>query len=203
VKAKPPPPASHPPRIVALGDSVMVGAKDNLAARLGPGFSMDAMVGRQANEFVAIVQQLKREGHHPNAMIIQMGDNGPLYGEDMEAIQNATAGVGQLFLINDHAPVSWIEESNRALAEAARDWPHTTLIDWNSQAETHEDDLWDGIHLKPAGAGIYARLVSAAVREKVAFPPKPKPAAKSPKSTGKRNPSSDAVAGEPHPRSGR
>ena len=53
-------------------------------------------------------------------MIIQMGNNGPLYGEDMEAIQKATADVGQLFLINDHAPVSWVEESNHALAEAAR-----------------------------------------------------------------------------------
>ena len=63
-------------------------------------------------------------------MIIQMGNNGPLYGEYMEAIQKATADVGQLFLITDHAPVSWIEESNHALAEAAEDWPHTTLVDW-------------------------------------------------------------------------
>jgi peptidoglycan/LPS O-acetylase OafA/YrhL len=169
-----PPVAKHPPRIVAIGDSVMVGAAANLAARLGPGFSMNAEVGRQANEFVDIVQQLRREGHHPNALIIQMGNNGPLYGEDMEAIQKATADVGQLFLINDHAPVSWIEESNHALAEAAEDWPHTTLIDWKTVAEENEDLLWDGIHLKPAAAGLYARLVSTAVHEEVAFPPKSK-----------------------------
>ncbi len=169
------PPATHPPRIIALGDSVMIGAASNLAARLGPGFSMNAKVGRQANEFVDLVQQLRREGHHPNALIIQMGNNGPLYGEDMRAIQKATTEVGQLFLINDHAPVSWVEESNHALAEAARDWPHTTLIDWKSVAEENEDLLWDGIHLKPAAAGLYARLVSAAVRAEVAFPPKPKP----------------------------
>src|SRR5258706_8969359 len=108
-------------------------------------------------------------------MIIQMGNTGPLYGEDMEAIQKATADVGQLFFINDHAPVSWVEVSNHALAEAAQDWPHTTLIDWKSLAEENESLLWDGIHLKPAAAGLYARLVSAAVHEKVAFPPKPKP----------------------------
>ena len=167
--------AKHPPRIIALGDSVMVGAGANLAARLGPGFSMNAKVGRQANDFVGIVQQLQREGHHPNALIIQMGNNGPLYGEDMEAIQKATADVGQLFFINDHAPVSWIEESNHALAEAAADWPHTTLIDWKTVAEKNEGLLWDGIHLKPAAAGLYARLVSAAVHEKVAFPPQPDP----------------------------
>ena len=157
-------PADRPPRIVALGDSVMIGAKDKLAARLGPGFSMSAEVGRQASEFVAIAQRLKRQGHHPDAMIIQMGNNGPLYGDEMEALQKATSTVGELFLINDHAPVSWVEESNHALAEAARDWPHTTLIDWKPVAEAHQNLLWDGIHLTPAGASVYARLVDRTVR---------------------------------------
>jgi hypothetical protein len=161
------------PRIIALGDSVMIGAADRLAARLGPGFSMNAKVGRQANEFVEIVQKLKREGHRPEAMIIQMGDNGPLYGEDMEAIQRATGGVGELFLVSDHAPVSWQRESNEALAEAAADWPHTTLIDWAPLAAAHENLLWDGIHLTPAGAALYTRLISRIVHETVPFPPQP------------------------------
>ena len=160
----------------------MIGAKDKLVARLGPGFSMDARVGRQANEFVAIVQRLKREGHEPDAMIIQMGNNGPLYSEDMEAIRKATSDVGELFLIDDHAPVSWIEESNHALAEAAQDWPHTALIDWQPVAASHENLLWDGIHLTPGGAGLYARLVSRVVHEYLPFPAKPsKPVPQQPK----------------------
>ena len=174
-QGKPLPPLKHPPRIIAFGDSVMIGAAANLKAHLGPGFSMNAKVGRQASEFVDLVQQLRREGHTPNALIIQMGNNGPLYGDEMEAIQKATANVGELFLINDHAPVSWIDESNKALEEAAKDWPHTTLINWASVAAAHENLLWDGIHLKPGAAGLYARLVSEAVHEKVRFPPKRKP----------------------------
>jgi peptidoglycan/LPS O-acetylase OafA/YrhL len=166
-------PSSSPPRIIALGDSVMIAAADKLAARLGPGFSMSAEVGRQAGDFVAIAQRLKRKGHHPQAMIIQMGNNGPLYSDEMEDLRKATSEVGQLFLIDDHAPVSWVSESNHALAEAARDWPHTTMIDWKPVADSHEDLLWDGIHLTPGGAGLYARLVSAAVHEKIAFPPPP------------------------------
>ena len=174
------PPADAPPRIVALGDSVMIGAKEKLAARLGPGFSMSAEVGRQADEFVAIAQRLKREGHRPDAMIVQMGNNGPLYSDEMEALRKATSEVGELFLVNDHAPVSWVEESNHALAEAARDWPHTSLIDWKPVAESHEGLLWDGIHLTPAGAGVYARLVSAAVHAGVRFPARPARPAKEP-----------------------
>ena len=164
-------PVKHWPRIVMLGDSVMIGAEKNLAARLGPGFSMDAKVGRQADEFLDIIEAIKRQGHHPAAMVIQWGNNGPLYSEDMAALRKATTNVGQLFLISDHAPVSWQDESNEAIAEASKLWHHTTEIPWaKAAAEEGESLFWDGIHLTPKGAGVYARLVSKVVHEKVAFP---------------------------------
>ncbi len=152
------------PRIVAFGDSVMIGAKDKLAARFGPRFSMNAKVGRQADEFVDLAQHLKRRNGRIDALIIQMGNNGPLYGDEMEALRKATSNVGELFLVSDHAPVSWQDESNHALAEADATWPHTTLIDWAPVAAAHENLLWDGIHLTPAGAGVYARLIVSSVR---------------------------------------
>jgi peptidoglycan/LPS O-acetylase OafA/YrhL len=156
-----------PPRVVAFGDSVMIGAKEKLAARFGPRFSMNAKVGRQASEFVELARRLKRRGGHVDALIIQMGNNGPLYGDEMEELRKATSEVGELFLITDHAPVSWQDESNHALTEANATWPHTTLIGWAPIAAAHEDLLWDGIHLTPGGAGIYARLVVHAVRSTI------------------------------------
>jgi len=156
-----------PPRIVAFGDSVMVGTKEKLAARLGRRFSMNAKVGRQANEFVDLARRLKRRGGHVDALIIQMGNNGPLYSDEMDAVRKATSNVGELFLIDDHAPVSWQDESNHALEEAGETWPHTTLIDWAPVAASHENLLWDGIHLTPAGAGVYARLIVHAVDSKL------------------------------------
>ncbi|MFT3863128.1 MAG: acyltransferase family protein [Solirubrobacterales bacterium] len=163
--------ATHWPRIIMLGDSVMIGAEQKLEARLGPGFSMDAKVGRQADEFLEIISKIKNEGHHPDAMVIQWGNNGPLYGEDMEALRRDTTNVKQLFLISDHAPVSWQDESNHAIREAAEDWHHTTEIPWAKAAEEGGGSLfWDGIHLTPKGAGVYARLVSKVLHEKLAFP---------------------------------
>jgi lysophospholipase L1-like esterase len=158
-----------PPRVVAFGDSVMIGAKDKLAARFGPRFSMNAKVGRQADEFVKLARRLKRRGGHVDTLIIQMGNNGPLYSDEMEDLREATSNVGELFLITDHAPISWQDESNHARAEADATWPHTTLIDWSPVAAAHEDLLWDGIHLTPAGAGIYTRLVVRSVRKPHGF----------------------------------
>ncbi len=165
------PPSQQPPRIIALGDSVMIGAEKQLAARLGPGFSMSAEIGRQADEFIKIVRKIKHEGHRPDAMIIQWGNNGPLYSDDMEALRQATTNVGQLFLVDDHAPVSWQDESNHAIEEASEDWHDTTLIPWaETAADGEESWFYDGIHLTPSGAGVYARLVSEVVHEHVAFP---------------------------------
>ena len=130
---------------------------------------MDARVGRQADEFVEIIEKIKREGHHPGDGH-PVGNNGPLYGEDMEALRKATTNVGELFLISDHAPVSWKDESNEAIAEAAEDWHHTTEIPGSTPPRRRESLLWDGIHLTPKGGGVYARLVSQAVHEKIAFP---------------------------------
>ncbi len=155
--------SARPLRIVAFGDSVMVGAKEQLVARLGRGFSMNAKVGRQVDEVIALARKLKAGGRRPSDLIIQVGNNGPLYSEEMDALRTATSEAGHLFLVNDHAPVSWAGESNEKLAQAAREWPHTSLIDWSAAARTHRRIFWDGIHLTPAGARLYARLIAAAI----------------------------------------
>jgi len=175
---------SRPPRIVAFGDSVMIGAKERLAARLGTRFSMNARVGRQADEFVELARRLKAGGGRIDALILQMGSNGPLYSDEMEALRRATSQVGVLLLVNDHAPVSWIEESNNRLEEAARTWPHTELVDWASVAREHDRLTWDETHLTPAGAGVYARLVTRAVRGAGLYPP-PRSAARAPSSSAR------------------
>ncbi|HEY5053012.1 MAG TPA: hypothetical protein VII45_06345, partial [Solirubrobacterales bacterium] len=125
--------------------------------------SMNAKVSRQADEFIALARRLKAGGSHPDDLIIHMGNNGPLYSDEMEELRKATSNAKEIFLINDHAPVDWVDQSNGEIAEAAKTWPHTTLIDWASVAADHDNLTWDGLHLTPAGAGVYARLVAAAV----------------------------------------
>jgi peptidoglycan/LPS O-acetylase OafA/YrhL len=157
-------PKDGSPRIVALGDSVMIAARDQLARHFGRGFSMNARVGRQADEFIALARRLKASGQRPDVLIVQLGANGPLYSEEMEELREATSEARHLLLVNDDAPVSWMDESNDKLAEAAEQWPRTKLVDWRAAVEAHDDLTWDGVHLKPSGAGFYARLLAREVR---------------------------------------
>ena len=148
---------SRAPRVVALGDSVMIAAKERLAARLGPRFSMNARVGRQADEFVEIAEGLEGRRARSTCWSSRWAANGPLYGEEMEELREATRKVGDLILVNDDAPVSWLDESNAALAEAAETWPHTTLVDWASVAcRPREADSGTGSTSTPPGRGLHA-----------------------------------------------
>ena len=78
--------AKHWPRIVMLGDSVMIGAEENLAARLGPGFSMDAKVGRQATNS----SRSRKIKHRPPS-----GGDGHPVGQQRPALLRRHGGAAQ------------------------------------------------------------------------------------------------------------
>ena len=134
---------------------------------------MNARIGRQADDFVTRLQRLRAKGQLPDDLIVQMGNNGPLYSDAMNAIRDAVAGAGHVFLVTDHAPVSWVGESNHQLAQAAAHWPRTTLIDqlgWPAPKNSPGTDPSDVF----AGAkSLYARLVDRAVIADGALPGAP------------------------------
>ena len=185
-----------PPRIIAIGDSVMVGARDQLARRLGPRFSMNARLGRQAKDFVKLVHKLRAGHRHPDALIVQMGNNGPLYSDDMAAFHHYSHALGRhLFLINDEAPVSWEGQSNSALLGAAKAWPRTSLINWHAIAG-RSGYTWDGIHLTPKGAHAYAKLVAHEVLGTLGPGPRPRaaPVERAPAKHKQRRPAKRSAA---------
>ncbi len=188
-------PRGKPPRIIAIGDSVMIGARDQLAGRLGSRFSMNARLGRQAKDFIKLVHKLRARHRNPDALVIQMGNNGPLYSDDMAAIRHYTRGLGHLFFISDEAPVSWEGQSNAALLEAAKEWPLTSLINWHAIAG-RDGYTWDGIHLTPRGARAYAKLVAREVLAEVGTAPAPPRVAPAARARPKPRPASTKPASD-------
>jgi peptidoglycan/LPS O-acetylase OafA/YrhL len=151
------------PEVLALGDSVMVGAERALAERLGPEFSLSAAVGRQATDFVELIEGHRAAGTLPRKLVIQMGNNGPLHEEQMEEIEGATAEVGEIYLLNLEVPLTWEGPNNEAIADAAEDWPNATLLDWHGLVNSRGGMTFDGVHLTPAGVRAYTELIAEAV----------------------------------------
>ena len=142
---------------IAIGDSVMLGARTQLRDR---GFTVNAAVNRQFSEGVDIVERLARDGELPRHVVVHLGNNGYL---SMDACHDLVDAVGhrELALVNLHLPRSWRDENNARLDRCARGESDVHVIDWAGYSHGH--DGWfadDGFHLTPLGARRYAGYVA-------------------------------------------
>jgi len=157
-------PTKTHPEVLALGDSVMVDARAGMARRLGPGLTLDAAVGRQPAEIISLLGSYAATSGLPDNVVIQIGNNGPVYGEDLVALHGGLSGVPHVYLVNVDVPRSWQGEVNSALSQAARDWGQAKLVDWHAIA-SRKDVTTDGVHLTSEGITLYSRLIARAVRD--------------------------------------
>ncbi len=149
--------------VLALGDSVMLGCAPNLEQLIGHRLRVDAVVGRQAEATIARLAQYRAAGRLPSAVIVQIGDNGPVWYADMQRLRRVLRGVPIVVVVNVRLARSWQDEVNRELSQYVRTWPQAVLADWfdhSSQAM-----LSDGVHPQYADRGVYARVVFDALRE--------------------------------------
>jgi len=144
--------------VLAVGDSVMLGAEQSLKARI-PGIFVDAWVSRQFWDATAVLQAYKNEGLLPPTIVVHMGTNGSFSDEQFDQMM-AVLGKRKVFFVNAREPRTWEKEVNDRLATDVRTYPNAHLIDWHDFGGVH--DNWfvsDGIHLTGAGARGYADLI--------------------------------------------
>lgn len=149
-------PATKTNRVVAIGDSLLLGAQQQgLAAMLrdrGLNPSIDAKGGRRADQAVGLVEAATR-GRLQGVLYLGLGTNdGPDRGtfrRDIDALMSAARGW----------PVVWsLVEGGRALPvnaelEAAADrYDNLRVIDFSPEVWANPSyRATDGIHLVPAG----------------------------------------------------
>ena len=160
--------------VFAVGDSVMKAAAPALADEIGGRIVINAEESRAPVAYPAVIAAHAEAQGLPDDVVVQMGNNGPIYSADIAALRAALDGVDRVYLVNVEVPRSWEGEVNDALADAVGDWPEARLIDWRDAIDEHLDLTYDGIHPGPEGAKIYAGLVLDALRETGARP-KPRP----------------------------
>jgi peptidoglycan/LPS O-acetylase OafA/YrhL len=156
--AAPPPPAYA--STTAIGDSVMVGAAQALADRLGPSLTVNAEVGRQLNDAADLVGAMAADGTLGRVVLVNLGTNGPSSTERIEALFAAAGPDRRVLLVNVVVPRRWEAEVNDQLAAAAGRHPNAVLVDWRSLVSAEPGLLRDdGFHVTPNGAERYADLI--------------------------------------------
>ena len=155
-------PALPPGRILALGDSVMLGCSRELKDALQHRVHVDATVGRQIDDQIKELQRLRRHDHLPKIVVIQVGNNGPLWYRDLVRLRQALHGIPDIVVVNVRNSTSWQDESNHALVNWVHGWPAAHLADWYGHSTTKM--LQDGTHPWPYGCSIYARVIAGTLR---------------------------------------
>jgi peptidoglycan/LPS O-acetylase OafA/YrhL len=170
-KATPTPAACHreQPRVpggqvTAVGDSVMLASAAALEAAV-PGVYIDAKIDRQMATGLAVIRSLAAAGRLRHVVVVSLGTNGGVNASQLRQLQRITGPDRELVLVSTFGPQAWEHAVNTALASAARRGKHTELANWHYAIAARPSLLWpDGIHPRPAGARLYARVVLAAIK---------------------------------------
>lgn len=146
------------PRL-AVGDSVMLGAVTSLRRA---GFEVDMRGCRQMSEGLEVLAARRRAGSLPDVVVVALGTN---WTVSMSQIRSALIVLGPErvlgLVISPEVGGGWSRD-HAAMRAAGRRWPRRAkVLDWVRHS-AGRDWTWDGMHLKPAGARAYARLLSRA-----------------------------------------
>jgi hypothetical protein len=151
-------------QVTAVGDSVMLASATALEAAL-PGVSIDAKIDRQMPTGLTLVRSLAAAGRLRHVVVFSLGTNGPVTTRQLRQLQRAAGPGRELVLVSTFGPQAWEHAVNTALAAAARPGKQTELANWHAAIAARPALLWpDGIHPRPAGARLYARVVRAAIK---------------------------------------
>ncbi|MDO4378687.1 MAG: acyltransferase family protein [Erysipelotrichia bacterium] len=138
--------------IICIGDSVMLGAANNLKTTF-PNSYVDAAVSRTGWAMNTIIQSLNING----PVVIHAGTNGdvPEYIKDQIMAACGNNDVFWITVTNDRDV-----HVNDKLKEFIKKYDNAHLIDWQQYSQGHTDWFYsDGIHLPEAGRAAYCQLI--------------------------------------------
>jgi hypothetical protein len=166
------------PAPLAVGDSVMLGAVPELRRA---GFEVNARGCRQMSEGVELLAS--RRGSLPDVVVVALGYNWTI---TIEEIRRALIILGPRRVLGMVTPRGEYASARAAIRAAGRRWPaRVKVLRWAARS-AGKPWTWDGLHLTPAGARGFARLLGNAFEwpPPGAAPNREEPAPEQPQSTG-------------------
>lgn len=151
------------PGIVAVGDSVMLGAQGGLRTSFGK-ISIDASVARQAGDMLGRLRALRDAGALRETVILHTGTNGYIEKDQLSQMLKILAPAKRIVVVNVHVSRVWNDPNNELLAEIVKTTPNAVLADWDARASSDRElTVTDGAHPTQSGVKAYADTIQRAL----------------------------------------
>lgn len=151
--------ANQSPGLWVTGDSVILGIRHELDARI-PIALINARVGRQAPELIQVMSHDKLSMKN-SIVIFNLGNNNKLSATQVIAIFSEVENQPKIIVVNTAVPRDWRTANNELIALYAKQFG-AILIDWNAISTGHPDYFApDGVHLVPQGVRAYVDAIFA------------------------------------------
>ena len=153
---------------LAIGDSVMLGAVDEMAAA---GFEVNVRGCRQMSEGLDLMRDRKRAGTLPRAVLVLLGANWTISQGEIREGTRILGPKRVLVMLTPTESGGGAGSDAYNVRQAGRRWPERVVVlDWAAYSAGRPWFSGDSLHLGPGGAAGLARLSSRVLH--LALPPR-------------------------------
>jgi hypothetical protein len=152
--------------VSALGDSVMLGAVEALQQEIPNLGLLNAQGSRQPSAAIGILRQWQTAGYLGDAVVIDIGNNGPFSSEQFDEMMQVLDEVPKVLIVTLTVPPG-VEDpiavsNNTILTDRVERYPNTVLVDWQAASIDHPEYFSaNNTHLSLQGAEAYSHLIAA------------------------------------------
>lgn len=154
---------SQEKKILFIGDSVMLGAYQELKETFPKEALVDAKESRQITALPEILKKHKDLVSYQQ-IVIGLGTNGVLTDDAIEQTMSLLKDK-KVYWVNIKAPTGWQETINATLAKLPNQYSNVTMIDWYSESQNHPEFFYDDeTHLNESGRTAYAKYIASVIQ---------------------------------------
>ena len=152
--------------VSAIGDSVMITAIEALEQEIPNLGLLNAQGSRQPTAAIDLLQRWRAAGYLGDAVVINVGNNGPFTAEQFDEMMGVLAGVPKVLIVSLTVPPGVKDpvavSNNAVLSDGVQRYSNTVLVDWHAASAEHPEYFTgdDNIHLSLQGAQAYAKLIA-------------------------------------------
>ncbi|HAQ3657375.1 TPA: acetyltransferase [Enterococcus faecium] len=154
---------SQEKKILFIGDSVMLGAYQELKETFKKEALVDAKESRQITALPEILKEHKDLVSYQQ-IVIGLGTNGVITDEAIEQTMSLLKDK-KVYWVNIKAPTGWQDTINATLATLPNQYYNITMIDWYSESKNHPEFFYDDeTHLNESGRTAYAKYIASVIQ---------------------------------------